>query len=237
MDFDIETEDGVYENTRLGKLAKLANESLRINEFTSENGDIPFIVEPATIYPEIRWLSGLVNKTRFVAGGCFRDIFRKQKDKIRDIDLWHFSRPDWEHTVYHFNRSVDFEQKYETLNAVGYTHIPTGMVVEAIGRSFGTPDTILAEFDFSITKFALFMDDMGDLKTSRHLQYFLDLYKGRLSIHRNYKIDPDKLFNRIVKYTNYGFVPNWNLKNRLFEEIKTMKANEEISEIHKMSLY
>src|ERR1035441_7533389 len=40
------------------------------------------MVEEAEKYPEILWLSGIVNNRRFIAGGCFRDIFMDRKDKI-----------------------------------------------------------------------------------------------------------------------------------------------------------
>ena len=221
----------------LDKLAEYANRPKHFGNMPhDENGNLGFVVEDAANYPELRYLYGLINRDRFIAGGCFRDIFTDRQDKIRDIDLWHRSKPDWELTLGQLKFLPDFEEKYETPNAKGYLHKPTNVTVEAIGRSFGSPEDILKEFDFSIAKFALFMDEFGQMKVMYHLMYFDHLVEKKLDIHRDYKIEPDGLFNRMVKYISYGYTPSLSMKMNLFNAIKNTE-DVNISDVKKVNIY
>ncbi len=180
------------------------------------------INESADQYSEILWLAGLVNNRRFIAGGCFRDIFIDQKDKIRDIDIWHLTDEDLQKTITDMTERPEYTEKYRTNNVVAFTHNPTGMTLELITVNTGTPMEILSKFDFTVSKFALFKKN-GELQVLRHREYFTHLQERKLVVEAEI-VDPDILFNRIAKYITYGFLPTLETKKNLWKAIR--KASE-----------
>jgi hypothetical protein len=109
--------------------------------------------------------------------------------------------------------------------------------VEVIGRNFGSPEDILKEFDFSVAKFAMFMDEYGQMKVMYHVMYFEHLIERKLDLHRDYKIKPDGLFNRVIKYVGYGYTPSLSLKMGLFNAIRETPADTKITDVKKVSIY
>lgn len=199
--------------------------SKRLNELLVQSSTAEsigwLIIQDASEFPELQWLYGLINRNRFIAGGAFRDIFTGQKMKIRDIDMWHRSKCDWETSINQLEKNKDFEAAYITVNGVGFLHTPTSMTVECINHNFGNPDAILNTFDFNIAKFALYMDEYDHMKVTYHARYFPELLARSLDLDENYIVkSADSFFNRLVKYMSYGYVPTYTVKARLFDAIR-----------------
>lgn len=169
----------------------------------------------------------------FVAGGCFKNIFNKEK--FKDIDLFFKSKTDWVIATEYYDKHKDYNFYYENPKVKAFKNIETGIVVECINEIFGTPEEIISAFDFSITQFVLFkvkleIDDIKEEKT--YVQYnknfFTHLHLKRLVIDN---IDRElpyvvSTYNRLFKYGKYGFFPCRGTKIKIISELRNISDEE-----------
>ena len=59
-------------------------------------------------------------------------------------------------------RDEKYHFHYENDNVKAYKHIETGVVIELCCKIFGKPEEILNKFDFTITKFAYYKEEVED---------------------------------------------------------------------------
>ncbi len=95
-------------------------------------------------------LNPFIADTRgFVAGGAFKNIFAGEP--VKDVDVFFHDEQDWVNAD-QFYQSKDRELVYENSKVRAYRL--NGVRVELIRHTFGPPEKVIADFDFTITKFA-----------------------------------------------------------------------------------
>ena len=114
----------------------------------------------------LHWLDELlIGHNGFIVGGCFKNIFNKEK--VKDIDIFFHCHEDYDEAVDYFDRmTVGFngddklEEEYRFLysneNVKAYIRLKDNLRVELCCKIFGSPADILNQFDFTITKFAYY---------------------------------------------------------------------------------
>ena len=137
------------------------------------------IKESRDNYWMLNWLDEfMVGHKGFICGGCFKNIFNKEK--VKDLDIFFESRMDFEEAVDYYDSKtaghwIDYDADneldedkaeykflYENDNVKAYIHKETGIRIELCGKIFGTAEDILNQFDFTITKFAYYKAEVED---------------------------------------------------------------------------
>ena len=133
----------------------------------------------------LNWLDEfMVGHKGFICGGCFKNIFNKEK--VKDLDIFFNSENDWNEAVDYFDsmipgyegdekRDEQYRFYYENKNVKAYKHIKTGIVLELCRKIFGTAEDILNQFDFTIVKFAYYKEEVED-ETGAVVEYDLFQY-------------------------------------------------------------
>ena len=195
-------------------------------------------------YYMLNWLdSYLIGHNGFVCGGCFKNIFNKEK--VKDLDIFFRNATDWGNAVLYFDEQtagfgfddekVTEEQAeyifyYENSKVKAYKNKKTGVVIELCCSVYGEPEEIINGFDFRIAKFAYYKervkneDDEGthiETKIICNEHFFEDLHLKRLVI--DDRIDyPMSTFERCIRYIKYGYMPCKESKLKLAKAINEL---------------
>lgn len=128
-------------------------------------------------YQMLSWLDQfMIGHNGFICGGCFKNIFNKEK--VKDLDIFFHNETDFVDAINYYDSktvgySEDGENKlsedeaeykflYKNTNVKAYIHKQTGVRIELCNKIFGTPEQILSQFDFTITKFAYYKEEVED---------------------------------------------------------------------------
>lgn len=178
----------------------------------------------------------MVNHHGFIAGGCFKNLFNGER--IKDVDVFFRDHADFSNAVNYMN-SLDghdnFEPLYISPNVNAFRHKKSGTVVELVQSIFGTPEEIISQFDFTVTKFAYYKEENGDpfedeettleYKAVYHPLFFEHLHLKRLII--DDKIPkPMSTFNRVLRYRKYGYTPCVETKQKLINALRNLPESE-----------
>lgn len=203
------------------------------------NNELDFVSPDKLVYSEesiIRQLSFLNpyldGHNGFIAGGCFKNIFRNEK--IKDVDIFFRSEEDFDKAKLYYQIHRDYVFSYENKNTISYLNTCTGVRVELIRNTYGSPEKILADFDFSIVKFAYY-DDINCRKCVYHDKFFEHLTLKKLVLNKEIKY-PISTWNRTYRYAKYGYglcrESKANLIIAMTDEINNIDiADEEDSEL------
>lgn len=189
----------------------------------------------------LNWLEEyLTGHKGFVCGGCFKNIFNGEK--VKDLDIFFRSEKEWFDAVQYFDeRSVGYGYEedalteedaeyrfyYENPKVKAYKHLRTGVVIELCRSIFGDPKTILSNFDFTITKFAYYKEEIEDEDgEDTHIEsriicddnFFEHLHLKRLVIDDKIPF-PMSTFDRVLRYAKYGYFPCKETKLKLAKAI------------------
>lgn len=182
-----------------------------------------FVVESADAYPEVRQLFTLLkNNKAFVAGGCFKNILKGEVP--RDIDIFFNSENDFNEAMIDFTNSPRYVVEYSTPRSIGVRHTKHNLLIDLVRHQYGTPEEVLSTFDFTIAKFAYILRD-GQYQVVRHADFNIHLIENVLEI-SELPNNIDLFFNRIIKYTGYGYKISSNVKRLLFQAIRNMTVHE-----------
>ena len=165
----------------------------------------------------LNWLDQFMEGHKgFICGGCFKNIFSKEKAK--DLDIFFKSRSDYEEAVEYFDNitegywidgdsdNVVDEEKaeyrflYQNVNVKAYVHKRTGIRIELCCKIFGTAEEILNHFDFTIVKFAYYKEEIEDKTGAEVTPDEMDwlFEEGKSETHIEYKIlMHDKFFEHL----------------------------------------
>lgn len=201
---------------------------------------------------QLGWLDEfMIGHKGFICGGCFKNIFNKEK--VKDIDIFFENAQEWQRAVDYFDeRSVGFgfeEDRvteetaqyrfyYENDNVKAYKHINTGVAIELCRKIFGTAKDVIDRFDFTITKFALYKEKVVDENDEEHIEtkvvcddkFFEHLHLKRLVIDDKIPF-PMSTFERMLKYAKYGYFPCKETKMKIVKAIRELDEKQvEISE-------
>jgi len=181
-----------------------------------------FITRPGENYMQLKWLEPLLRVTGgYVAGGAFKNIFLGQK--VKDIDIFFETHSEWKKSVTNC-RQLGFDVVYENDKVVAFRDDKTGVMFELVGVDdpsssvgysngpyFGMPRDVLRNFDFTVTQFAMVLDAEDDedsvgFHVLFHPDFFEHLHMKRLVIDPDSGLPyPISTFERVLRYTKYGF--------------------------------
>lgn len=166
-------------------------------------------------FKDLIWLTKfLLGHKGFIAGGCFKNLFNHEP--IKDIDMFFHNAYDFEMARNFFRGLLSSEpdkwkMSYENNKVWAVHSIEDDVRIELIRSVYGTPEKVISDFDFSITKFALYIGDKSDpddflaqFETIYHVDYFEHLHTKRLVLDANIPF-PVSTFNRSYKYNSYGY--------------------------------
>lgn len=185
-------------------------------------------------FPKIRFMKEfMVGHPGFIAGGCFMSVFSGEKP--HDLDMFFENEKDYATTVKYFkDNKEEYSLGYQNKNVESFIHKKSGIRIECVKKVFGTPEEIISNFDFTITKFAFFteVEPPEDEDDSWHYtdcviyhpSFFEHLLLKRLVIDDEL-IYPVSSFHRTYKYASYGFLPCRETK------LKLIRALHELTEI------
>ena len=197
------------------------------------------------------------NNANFVAGGCFKNYFSELLTKTsapaRDVDIFFRDKQQYDDTVDNFTRKYFKSYTFvsDTKNSTSFQQKSTisqeSIILDLIKCNFGTPIEILNGFDFTVCQYALFQTD-NVYKIAYHPLTTSDISNKCLRISEAYMLMltslsdcsqlariVDKLFNRIVKYTRYGYKLDISSKVILFDSIRRMDQNYPITSVTETS--
>lgn len=140
----------------------------------------------------------------FIAGGCFKNIFKKQA--FKDVDIFFENEKDFNQAVKVF-RDNEFFMVYENTNSICFSKKDSNVKVDLVRSRFGSPEDIIDQFDFTIAKFAYFKDESEDSVTYTcmyHPEFFEHLTTSKLVIDNEMPF-PIGTFERSYRYMRYGF--------------------------------
>jgi hypothetical protein len=223
-------------------------------------------------YWMLNWLDEfMIGHKGFICGGCFKNIFNGEK--VKDLDIFFQSKSDFEDAVkYYDSKTVgywmddennkvgedeaEYRFLYENKNVKAYVHKKSGVRIELCSKIFGTAEDILNQFDFTITKFAYYKEEIED-ETGTEVQISFDdefdKINNAISTHIEYKIlvhdkffehlhmkrlvTDDKIpfpmstFERAFRYAKYGYFPCKETKMKIARAIKELSDEQlELSE-------
>lgn len=169
-------------------------------------------------FRQLFWLDKFIMPHKgFIAGGCFKNILTD--NKIKDIDIFFRTIDDYLEAIDVYKAKIKKDPKnwsfsYKNDKVWAVNSLKDDIRLELIKTSFGEPSEVIDNFDFTITKFAYFIDEIDskdeDGKTKKeykilyHKDYFEHLLMKRLVID-NKLLYPLSSFNRSYKYQKYGF--------------------------------
>lgn len=210
----------------------------------------------------INWLDEfMAGHKGFICGGCFKNIFCKER--VKDLDIFFESRTDYDDAVQYFDsmtpgyegedrREEEYTFFYENENVKAYKHKRTGVAIELCCKIFGTAEEILKQFDFTITKFAYYKEEVEDetgaeAKTPFDEEWekeFGDLLGTEPKTHIEYKIlmddkffehlhmkrlvldeeipFPMSTFERMFRYARYGYFPCRETKMKIVKALREL---------------
>ena len=193
-----------------------------------------FVIKKQENY-NLRWLDDIIENTNgFIAGGCFKNIFNGEKCK--DLDVFFRNKNDWEEAVKLYKAKQDWKIKYENSKVIAFENDDLPYHIELINTVFGTPEEIINDFDFDITKFSYFKDVDNQFKCIMHKDFFEHLHMKRLIIDNKITY-PLGTFQRVLRYTKYGYGLCRDSKIKLIKSINNMNKKEINNESISNSLY
>lgn len=170
----------------------------------------------------------------FIAGGCFKNILKGEE--YRDVDVYFESMSDFNDAVRFYkeemksgNGRYSFSYKNDKVYAL-YDH-ERDVRIELIKSIFGSPEDIISQFDFTITKMAYYKleneEDFLDFEMLivHHEDFFEHLHMNRLVIDDELPF-PVSSFNRSYKYQKYGYGLCRESKLKLLKAIHTLNVND-----------
>lgn len=179
-----------------------------------------FIKSPINTYFSLHRFKKYLNGVDgFITGGCFKDIFNNKE--VRDIDMFFFNEEGFKKAVDIFKDK--YKKVYENDNCIAFYDKKGGIQIELVRSIFGTPEEVMMQFDFTIVKACLHKYEKEGEEVFEflyHPKFFEHLHCNKLVIDDGMP-KPVATFNRVLKYTRYGFGLCRESKIKLINEIIT----------------
>lgn len=176
----------------------------------------------------------LDNLGGFIAGGCFKNFFSKEKP--RDIDVYFETKQQFDNALLIASRNTSFRKHYsnDNVDAFIFTYKDNDYVVELVKKFFLTPKELLDRFDFTICKFAVYYKavrtDPNNILTEKRTMcelydpdFFEHLFLKKLVTDDNIVL-PYNTFTRMIKYIRYGYLPCMETKSKIIEGLKNAEG-------------
>lgn len=179
----------------------------------------------------------------YVAGGCFKNIFKNEQ--FKDVDVFFENEDDFDEALKKFENNAYYTKIYENENAVGFFDEKFKIAVDLVRSEFFNPEQMIRSFDFTITKFALYkekvkndenQDDENEkyeLKVVYHRDFFEHLTLNRLVIDENEIKFPLNTFDRMLRYAKYGYAPCTGTKAKIVRAINAVSLPDDNDNLFK----
>lgn len=169
----------------------------------------------------------LVVPESYIAGGCFKNIFNKEK--FKDLDIFFESEDTYKRAKEYYKTLIKVKSDrwkfvYENENCYSILDKYNNVRLELVSRYFGKPEEMIARFDFSIVKFALYLDKYAnEYYVVYDSNFFKHLHLHRLVVDMNIPLEfPAGTYNRMIKYLKYGYEPCHMTKKKLLFELSKL---------------
>jgi hypothetical protein len=186
----------------------------------------------------------MIGHNGFIAGGCFKNVFNREK--VKDVDVFFKTKNDLNKAIGYFDsmtsgyelddkREEEYLFCYETENVKAYRHKATEIIIELCKKVFGEPKEIIENFDFTITKFAYYKEEIIDDEVLgiSHIEYKAlcdDKFFEHLHLKRLVTDDkilfPMSTFERTIRYVKYGYMPCKETKLKIAQAIHNISDEE-----------
>lgn len=164
-------------------------------------------------YWMLNWLDQFMEGHKgFICGGCFKNIFNKEK--VKDLDIFFQCSSDWDDAIEYFDsmtagytedggdgvseEDAEYKFLYENDNVKAYIHKETGVRLELCNKIFGTAEQIISQFDFTITKFAYYKaeieDETGAEVDVEGIPFDVEAVGEKIKTHIEYRVMYDDKF-------------------------------------------
>lgn len=194
-------------------------------------------------YFQLNWLTEfMIGHKGFICGGCFKNIFNGEK--VKDIDVFFKNQTEYAEAVLYFDsmtseykgadkRPETYRFHYENSKVKAYRHIESGTVIELCRSIYGTPEEIISNFDFTITKFAIYKEEVVDEDDEMHIEtkivcddcFFEHLHLKRLVVDEK-MLFPASTFERTLRYAKYGYFPCKETKMKIIKGLQSLGDSE-----------
>lgn len=181
-------------------------------------------------FPKIKWLDHfMTGHSGFIAGGCFKQIFKSEK--VKDIDIFFENEIEFEKAVIYFRDSDSFTKYYTSKKVEAFKCKKTGITLELIRSTFGSPQEVIGDFDFTITKFAYYkhtepadgiLEESVEYKCLYSPKYFEHLMQNRLVVDDKTPF-PISTFDRMFRYAKYGYYPCRDTKAKVIAALRELE--------------
>lgn len=147
----------------------------------------------------LNWLDQyMIGHKGFIAGGCFKNIF--SKEKVKDLDIFFENQADYDDVVQYFDsmtpgyegndkRNEEYIFYYENDKVKAYKNIKSGIRVELCRALFGRAKEVISQFDFTIVKFAYYKAEVEDESEAEIDPYAFDGMEELAEYHMEKKPD------------------------------------------------
>ena len=162
----------------------------------------------------------------FIAGGCFKNIFKKER--VKDLDIFFENENEFNKANEFFKSDENYIFSYENPKVISYKNKNTNIRIELIRHTYGTPKEIISMFDFSITRFAYAKKvENNDIVYYNVFvdTFFEDLTNSKLVIDGDLMF-PISSFERSYRYRTYGFGLCKESKAKLIEALKNSNTDD-----------
>ena len=201
----------------------------KVESPTNNNTNNAFKVNTLENFQNLKFLIPILECTpnACIAGGCFKQIFENKP--IKDLDLFFTSTTHFADAREAF-MSKGWTIKYENSKVIALEHKDYKFWIELIRSLYGPADFIISNFDFSITKFALYKNKEGDYLVTYSPDFFEHLYMKRLVIDGDLPF-PISSWNRSYRYNRkYGYTLCRESKAKMLAALRntTEEDNEQL---------
>lgn len=138
----------------------------------------------------------------FLAGGCFKDLLLGRVPK--DLDLFFITDETFAEGLTIFEASNQWLKIYTTPHCTAFAS--EGTIVELISERFGFPETVVGNFDFTLTQCGLVFRG-GQYQLFMCSSWRDDLQKKRLR-YGNVGVNSSQPLERLFRYNTYNFTPS-----------------------------
>lgn len=192
-----------------------------------------FIERQKETFNRVRFLDYyMAGHKGFIAGGIFKNIFKKEK--IKDIDIFFENDKDFNDAVDYFRSNEEYVDSYENEKVIAFKNKKTNIRIELIRHTYGSAVEIISKFDFSITRFA-YARKIEDEDTIYYCVYvstfFEDVISNKLVIDGEL-LFPISTFERSYRYRSYGYGLCKESKAKLIEAIKLANIDDLSNELY-----
>jgi hypothetical protein len=186
-----------------------------------------FIEKPKETFNKVRFLDYYMEgHSGFIAGGCFKNIFKKER--VKDLDIFFENENEFNKANEFFKSDENYIFSYENHKVISYKNKNTNIRIELIRHTYGTPKEIISMFDFSITRFAYAKKQENNEIVYYNVfvdTFFEDLTNSKLVIDGDL-LFPISSFERSYRYRTYGFGLCKESKAKLIEALKNSNTDD-----------